>query len=172
LVFSEYCKNGKWSEVFHILNEQPQWVNLRNPLSYSGYFPIHQAAWWGNLDACKRLVQLGASPRAKTSQDQTAVDIARSRHYNAVADYLEQQIQHHYDSQPPNEFLCPITKELMSNPVILCDGHTFEKESIEKWFEESTHSPLTGLELHNKDTVPNIALKKLIEDWKKLHMID
>lgn len=29
--------------------------------------------------------------------------------------------------EPPEEFLCPITQELMKDPVVASDGHTYEK---------------------------------------------
>ena len=35
----------------------------------------------------------------------------------------------------PKPFVCPITQEIMRDPVILSDGHTYEKTAIEKWFE-------------------------------------
>lgn len=33
-----------------------------------------------------------------------------------------------------DEFLCPITFELMIDPVIASDGHTYERSAIEKWY--------------------------------------
>lgn len=36
------------------------------------------------------------------------------------------------------DFLCPITQELMTDPVITPCGHTFEKEFIEKWIDQKT----------------------------------
>ena len=40
---------------------------------------------------------------------------------------------------------CPITKELMQDPVHTTDGHVFERHAIEDWFKRSnTTSPMTG----------------------------
>ena len=33
----------------------------------------------------------------------------------------------------PNEFYCPITGELMKDPVTEPEGHTYEREAIMKW---------------------------------------
>ncbi|KAE8690313.1 hypothetical protein F3Y22_tig00110895pilonHSYRG00009 [Hibiscus syriacus] len=37
----------------------------------------------------------------------------------------------------PHEFLCPITVEIMRDPVIVASGQTFERESIQKWFDSN-----------------------------------
>ena len=31
------------------------------------------------------------------------------------------------------EFLCPIFQTIMIDPVLTDDGHTYEREAIEKW---------------------------------------
>ena len=37
---------------------------------------------------------------------------------------------------PPDCFLCPITREMLRDPVITADGHTYEREAIEKHLSE------------------------------------
>ena len=64
-----------------------------------------------------------------------------------------------------DEFLCPITYDLLREPVVASDGHTYEKMAIEKWLKsESPTSPLSGERLHGKEIVYNRTLKKLIQD--------
>lgn len=43
----------------------------------------------------------------------------------------------------PAGFYCPLTMELMNDPVIDAEGNTFEKEAILAWLERSSLSPLT-----------------------------
>lgn len=62
-----------------------------------------------------------------------------------------------------DEFICPITYELLREPVVACDGHTYEKNAIEKWFTAKDTSPLTSVHIE-KSLVSNLALKKLIQD--------
>ncbi|CAK0822700.1 unnamed protein product, partial [Prorocentrum cordatum] len=64
----------------------------------------------------------------------------------------------------PHEFLCPISQEIMRDAVSTCDGHTYERRSIEEWLEERTTSPVTGLPLANNGLIPNHNLRKLIRD--------
>jgi ankyrin repeat protein len=61
------------------------------------------------------------------------------------------------------DFLCPITHEVMKDPVILSDGHTYEKEAILKWLEGHDTSPLTNEILPSLEIIPNIVLKNVIE---------
>lgn len=75
-------------------------------------------------------------------------------------------------SQVPPEFLCPITTELMEDPVICADGRSYERSAITKWFETSQRSPMTGAVLENTVMLPNVNLKALIEDWSDAHIVE
>ena len=46
--------------------------------------------------------------------------------------------------QLDEELTCPITAELMVDPVIAADGQTYEREAMELWLEKHDTSPLTG----------------------------
>jgi hypothetical protein len=65
-----------------------------------------------------------------------------------------------------HQFFCPITQEIMRDPVIAEDGHTYEKAVIEKWLEKSPTSPMTRQQLSSAMLIPNFALKQLIDQWK------
>ena len=68
----------------------------------------------------------------------------------------------------PNDYLCPITQELMENPVIAADGHSYEKTAIESWFNKGKcTSPLTGKQLDNSKLLDNITLRKCINTFKE-----
>ena len=67
---------------------------------------------------------------------------------------------------PPDELMCPITSELMRDPVMTIDGNTYEREAIEAWFGRGkTTSPLTNEELAQTLLTPNRLVKKLCESW-------
>ncbi|MEC8063271.1 MAG: U-box domain-containing protein [Pseudomonadota bacterium] len=50
--------------------------------------------------------------------------------------------------------ICPITRELINNPVQTVDGVTYEKKAILTWFKTSNRSPMTSLEI-DKAIVPD-----------------
>ncbi|GMH90904.1 hypothetical protein TL16_g11903 [Triparma laevis f. inornata] len=63
-----------------------------------------------------------------------------------------------------DEFLCPITRLLITDPVIASDGHTYDRTAIERWLKTHSNSPKTGETLKTKDLTPNITLKRLLQD--------
>jgi hypothetical protein len=67
----------------------------------------------------------------------------------------------------PEEFFCPISQEVMRNPVKTSDGYTYEYKSIAEWLESHDTSPLTNDVLPNKELGPNLELKKIIEQFEE-----
>ncbi|KAF7831136.1 U-box domain-containing protein 21-like [Senna tora] len=66
----------------------------------------------------------------------------------------------------PAHFRCPVSLELMKDPVTLATGITYDRESIERWVESgNTTCPVTNLVLPNTLMVPNHAIRRLIQDW-------
>ena len=69
----------------------------------------------------------------------------------------------------PDEYCCPITCELMKEPVLCVeDGQTYERCAVERWWSrsEAKTSPSTGATLASTTLAPNYALKSLIASWK------
>ncbi|KAJ1686647.1 hypothetical protein LUZ63_018037 [Rhynchospora breviuscula] len=66
----------------------------------------------------------------------------------------------------PQDFRCPISLELMTDPVVVSSGQTYDRESISRWFG-SAHAtcPKTGQILTNLELIPNKSLKNLIARW-------
>ncbi|KAF7235241.1 WD repeat, SAM and U-box domain-containing protein 1 [Varanus komodoensis] len=70
----------------------------------------------------------------------------------------------------PDEFLCPITRELMKEPVIAADGYSYEKQAMENWIVKKRHSsPMTNLPLQKLVLIPNRSLKMAINRWLETH---
>ncbi|KAJ0439417.1 putative adaptor protein Cbl domain superfamily [Helianthus annuus] len=69
--------------------------------------------------------------------------------------------------EPLQSFYCPITREVMVDPVETASGHTFERAAIEKWLADgSNFCPLTMIPLDKSSLRPNKTLKQSIEEWK------
>ena len=72
----------------------------------------------------------------------------------------------------PFEFLCPITNEIMKDPVTAADGYTYEKRAIRSWLRRhSTNptSPMTNEKLTTVNLWKNDELRGRIEEFMKLH---
>lgn len=60
-------------------------------------------------------------------------------------------------------FLCPLTGLPMKDPVILADGHSYERAAIQNSLKENAISPVTKELLSTKEIFPNHTLKSVIE---------
>ncbi|KAJ8924304.1 hypothetical protein NQ315_007097 [Exocentrus adspersus] len=68
--------------------------------------------------------------------------------------------------QIPDEYLCPITHEIMREPVTCSDGFTYEKNAIAEWFMSGKlTSPMTNEVLSNTDYVLNLELRNAIHKF-------
>ncbi|CAH9104880.1 unnamed protein product [Cuscuta epithymum] len=72
----------------------------------------------------------------------------------------------------PNDFLCPISLELMRDPVIVATGQTYERAYIQKWIDcGNTTCPKTRQKLDHLTLTPNYVLRSLISQWCVKHNI-
>ncbi|KAJ4894027.1 U-box domain-containing protein 25 [Raphanus sativus] len=72
--------------------------------------------------------------------------------------------------QIPYHFRCPISLELMRDPVTVCTGQTYDRTSIESWVStgnnnNNTTCPVTRAPLSDFTLIPNHTLRRLIQEW-------
>ncbi|KAL7137252.1 hypothetical protein ABFS83_10G080400 [Erythranthe nasuta] len=82
----------------------------------------------------------------------------------------------------PHYFICPISLEIMKDPVTVSTGITYDRESIEKWiFSQNNQTcPVTKQLLVSSsdaaaaaaDLTPNITVRRLIQSWCTLHAVE
>lgn len=70
------------------------------------------------------------------------------------------------DSDIPNEFVCPITMEIMTDPVVMPDGQTYERSAIARHLSNNPTSPITRQPMSMADAKVNYALKSLIDRFR------
>ncbi|MFS7929856.1 putative U box domain, Zinc finger, RING/FYVE/PHD-type [Helianthus anomalus] len=64
-------------------------------------------------------------------------------------------------------FYCPITGDVMEDPVETPSGHSFERGAIEKWLaEENSLCPVTKMPLKTSALRTNKTLRQSIEEWR------
>ncbi|CAJ1935653.1 unnamed protein product [Sphenostylis stenocarpa] len=67
---------------------------------------------------------------------------------------------------PPEELRCPISLQLMYDPVIIASGQTYERVCIEKWFSDGHNNcPKTQQKLAHLCLTPNYCVKGLVTSW-------
>jgi Leucine-rich repeat (LRR) protein len=79
-------------------------------------------------------------------------------HLTAAADSMRVAV--------PDSFRCPITQDVMVDPVIVFEtGHTYERSAIETWLHTHNTDPKTNVQLRSKNLVPNHSLRTSIEEF-------
>ena len=69
--------------------------------------------------------------------------------------------------RPPQHF-CPISKDVMVDPVLAGDGFAYERIFIERWLKENATSPTTNAEMPSLDTLmPAHTLRQMILEWEE-----
>uniref|UniRef100_J3MX34 RING-type E3 ubiquitin transferase n=1 Tax=Oryza brachyantha TaxID=4533 RepID=J3MX34_ORYBR len=64
----------------------------------------------------------------------------------------------------PDALQCPITLDLMTDPVTVSTGQTYDRASITRWMKSGCRTcPVTGERLRTADVVPNAALRGIVE---------
>ncbi|CAG9316645.1 unnamed protein product [Blepharisma stoltei] len=67
----------------------------------------------------------------------------------------------------PSDYCCPITGELMEDPVLAPDGQSYERAAITAWFQRQKTSPLTGENLKSTFLIDNHRLRAIIQSFKE-----
>lgn len=53
----------------------------------------------------------------------------------------------------------------MFDPVLDCDGNTYERTALTEWLEQQHTSPISRQPLSSRMVIPNIALREIIHDF-------
>jgi hypothetical protein len=85
---------------------------------------------------------------------------------------IQRELENISNKYEINDFYCPITCELMEDPVIAADGHSYERTAFEAWIKknvgrEEVISPLGG-PLKNLEYNKNWTLHKAITAYKEV----
>ncbi|CAN4106452.1 unnamed protein product [Withania somnifera] len=74
---------------------------------------------------------------------------------------------------PPHEFICPLSHQLMKDPVVLASGQTYDKLFIQKWLKDGHRTcPETKQVLSHSVLTPNHLVRKMILQWCQKHGIE
>ncbi|KAK9750358.1 hypothetical protein RND81_02G190700 [Saponaria officinalis] len=102
-------------------------------------------------------------PSAVCESDDVDVDI------NSIENSPEEILEEGKKSDSlviPEDFLCPISLEIMRDPVIVATGQTYERSYIQRWIDSGNLTcPKTQQKLQNFTLTPNYVLRSVIFQW-------
>jgi hypothetical protein len=87
--------------------------------------------------------------------------INRSREVDGRVDKLDMP-----DALP--SFHCPIDHSVMRDPVVLSDGHSYDRPNIVRWLATNVTSPMTGIIHVDRKLSPNLNLRNAISEWLEI----
>lgn len=97
------------------------------------------------------------------------VEIKTKKHKKLKKGLITQEIAETFITIP-KDFCCPISLDLMTDPVIIATGQTYDRGSISRWMDEGHCTcPKTGQMLSHTRLVPNRSLRNLIMQWCSAH---
>ncbi|PKA62953.1 U-box domain-containing protein 19 [Apostasia shenzhenica] len=84
-----------------------------------------------------------------------------------LKEYYSQQDSAAVDLLNADGLRCPISLELMKDPVTVTTGQTYDRTSILRWLNSGNQTcPVTGEKLTSSDLVPNSAIRNLIGSYR------
>ncbi|GER53093.1 U-box domain-containing protein 9 [Striga asiatica] len=115
-----------------------------------------------NLEAVDRAHQMLTAMRDLKLKRAASVKL-RGRQCDREMDY----------SAAPEEFVCPLSKELMRDPVIIATGQTFDRPFIQKWLKAGNRTcPKTEQVLSHTILTPNHLIRDMITHYCKTNGIN
>lgn len=67
----------------------------------------------------------------------------------------------------PKRYICPISLDIMSDPLVSRSGHRFERGAIEEWIGRTGTNPITRETMTLRDLFPDVTLREEIRFWRK-----
>jgi len=146
--------------------QQSGWTGARPPTTAS---PAQGTALAAAVAVTRRASAARARPQVTLSSAQSTRDIGIGP---SPQEALVKRSTFSVESvlpPVPQSFKCPITHEVMRDPVMTQDGHVYESDAIQEWFRRGHRtSPVTGVELINLALLPEVPLRRAIEEYMAL----
>lgn len=96
-------------------------------------------------------------------------DLKRLRDENEVSAIDRQKLKSLLCvDEPPEYFLCPLTHELLTDPVTMADGYSYERLAAQDWLSSHSVSPVTGQNLSTRTLRDNLNLQQAVRQFRSL----
>lgn len=155
-------KGEKQLQCFNILFENAADLTYVDP---NGDNILHYAVRFGSEEIVKKLLTKGV-PQIKNAKDQTPWVIAKELNNEGMLKLLTPPpIENNRlfaakpDNEVPEDFYCPLTHEVMRDPVILPDKISYERKAIVEWLSKNNISPVS-----RKEFPKNLQVEELITE--------
>jgi U-box domain len=115
-------------------------------------------------DQCQKIM---TSPftRSRSRQRRSDTDCAKCTRKIQPMKRKEMESYSVADQSVPSGFICPLTMEIMFDPVLDAEGNTFERSALFQWLKHSPTSPVSRQPLNERMVTANNALRDTIHEF-------
>lgn len=143
------------NNIAYYIQRCQYFTDLQNTTRSASQKQVYQIMYNYSLESLNQLL----NQASRAQQPSQAQEVKQKSATESLRETLESK-----GISVPDEYICPITMDIMTYPVIVSDGHVYEKSAIEKWFITHNKSPLTNC-LVDKKIIPCHALRNLIQTF-------
>ena len=109
----------------------------------------------------------GESLKECSDKELETIRAAQEQGLQRVKDEEERRDVENFVASENPDFVCPVSRALMKDPVVALDGYTYERAYIEEWIQkysgDTLRSPRTNLPLPSPDLFPVRSMQSGIE---------
>eukprot|EP00727_Mastigamoeba_balamuthi_P004942 m51a1_g14446 hypothetical protein (264) ;mRNA; r:588668-592817 len=113
------------------------------------------------------LEELGVNAMGPRDELVELAEKLRDGHFVALGKYFGDPVAGEAGEAVPASFQCPITLELMEDPVVAPDGYVYEAAAIRRWLEGHDTSPMTGAAMAREPLVQCRTLRSDIQAYRQ-----
>ena len=131
-----------------------------------------RAAVLSSASSSVRTAAVKPEPQRLSSGDETETSTAapseQSAEESSMHDFSDNE-EDDEDDKAPNNFICPLTLQVMRDPVLSRYGQNYERNAILEWLTSSNghgSCPLTRRPLELRGLVSNHNLRRQIRQWQ------
>ena len=117
------------------------------------------------INTLKKQLDKLEKERLRNEMKQEVKEEAKEEAKEEIIKGIQENLKNDILGSIPDELKCPITQEIMKNPVVINDGHSYERDAIIRWFDQKKTSPLTNNVFSEPVIIENHALRKLCESF-------
>lgn len=90
-----------------------------------------------------------------------------AQEYKTEREAAEQKLER-FQSDLEDFISCPISLDVITDPVVAADGYTYERSAIVAWLRHKRTSPVNRQPLSQSSLVSNIAMRQLVDKYKEV----
>jgi len=123
------------------------------------------------LNSQLKTLEVQARKRIEAQEKQASDELSRKMEdlqaQQHVLEQQELQLRVQRNGVDTELLSCPLTLDMFVDPVTTPYGHTFEREAIVEWIQETNQCPLTRQPLSVDKLAPARAMKALCDNFRE-----